>query len=72
MICLTDPRGAALHRLYTEGQLASEGNSISEGIGQGRVTGNMEGFAPDRSFEISDEVALPILFALQASADACR
>lgn len=63
-ICLTDPCGAALYRYYTEGELASEGTSISEGIGQGRVTGNMEGFQPDECYEIPDEEALPILYDL--------
>ncbi|MEL7213272.1 MAG: cysteine synthase A [Pseudomonadota bacterium] len=61
---LADPDGAALHSFYTEGVLKSEGSSISEGIGQGRITKNLEGFTPDMSFNISDAEALPIIFDL--------
>jgi len=60
-VCLTDPCGAALYRYYTTGELKSEGNSITEGIGQGRVTGNLEGFTPDMSFEIPDDEAMAVL-----------
>lgn len=63
-IALTDPCGAALHRYYTEGHLATEGDSITEGIGQGRVTGNMEGFRPDTSLEVPDREALLALYEL--------
>ena len=63
-IGLADPMGAALHSFYTTGKLASEGGSISEGIGQGRITKNLEGFTPDHSYQISDEEALPIVFDL--------
>jgi cysteine synthase A len=51
-ICLTDPCGAVLYRYYTEGQLKAVGDSISEGIGQGRITGNMKDFTPDMAFEV--------------------
>ena len=61
---LADPEGAALHSFYTEGVLKSEGTSISEGIGQGRITKNLEGFTPDMSFCIPDTEALPIVFDL--------
>ncbi|MEL6511628.1 MAG: cysteine synthase A [Pseudomonadota bacterium] len=61
---LADPDGAALHSFYTEGVLKSEGGSISEGIGQGRITKNLEGFTPDMSFNIPDSEALPIIFDL--------
>ena len=61
---LADPDGAALHRFYTTGVLASEGSSISEGIGQGRITKNLEGFTPDVSYNISDAEALPFVFDL--------
>ena len=61
---LADPDGAALHSFYTEGVLKSEGGSISEGIGQGRITKNLEGFTPDMSFNIPDTEALPIVFDL--------
>jgi cysteine synthase A len=61
---LADPDGAALHSFYTTGTLASEGGSISEGIGQGRITKNLEGFTPDVSYNISDAQALPFVFDL--------
>jgi cysteine synthase A len=63
-IGLTDPCGAALHRYYKDGELKSEGNSITEGIGQGRVTANLEGFTPDYNYEINDTVALNACFEL--------
>ena len=61
---LADPDGAALHSFYTTGVLASEGGSISEGIGQGRITKNLEGFTPDMSYTIPDAEALPFVFDL--------
>ena len=61
---LADPDGAALHSFYTTGALASEGGSISEGIGQGRITKNLEGFMPDMSYNIPDSEALPFVFDL--------
>ncbi len=63
-IALADPLGAALFSYYTSGELKSEGSSITEGIGQGRITANLEGFAPDFSYQIPDEEALPIVFDL--------
>jgi cysteine synthase A len=63
-IGLADPLGAALYSYYTSGELKSDGNSITEGIGQGRITANLEGFAPDFSYQIPDEEALPIIFDL--------
>ncbi|TGV79344.1 pyridoxal-phosphate dependent enzyme, partial [Mesorhizobium sp. M00.F.Ca.ET.149.01.1.1] len=63
-IALADPLGAALYSFYTSGELKSDGNSITEGIGQGRITANLEGFAPDFSYQIPDEEALPIIFDL--------
>lgn len=61
---LADPDGAALHNFYTNGEMKSEGGSITEGIGQGRITANLEGFAPDMSFNIPDAEALPVVFDL--------
>ena len=61
---LADPDGAALHSFYTTGVLASDGGSISEGIGQGRITKNLEGFTPDMSYNIPDAEALPFVFDL--------
>lgn len=63
-IGLADPEGAALYAYYTRGVLASEGSSISEGIGQGRITANLEGFTPDFACRVPDAEALPIVFDL--------
>ncbi|MBD0415019.1 cysteine synthase A [Oryzicola mucosus] len=63
-IGLADPLGAALFSYYTTGEFASQGGSITEGIGQGRITANLEGFVPDQSFQIPDDEALPIVFDL--------
>jgi cysteine synthase A len=63
-IGLADPLGAALYSFYTEGNFHSEGSSITEGIGQGRITANLEGFTPDFAYQIADEEALPIVFDL--------
>ncbi len=70
-IALADPLGAALHSFYTEGVLKSEGSSITEGIGQGRITANLEGFDPDFSYQIPDEEALPIIFHLVQEEGLC-
>jgi cysteine synthase A len=63
-VALADPLGAALYSYYTSGEFAAEGSSITEGIGQGRITANLDGFAPDFSYQIPDEEALPIIFDL--------
>lgn len=63
-VAIADPMGAALYSYYTTGVLESEGGSISEGIGQARITANLEGFTPDYAYQISDEEALPIVFDL--------
>jgi len=63
-IALADPHGAALHAYYTDGELRSEGSSISEGIGQGRITANLEGLDVDASYRISDEEMLLAIFDL--------
>ena len=65
-IGLADPNGSALFNYYENGEFKAEGNSISEGIGQGRITANLEDFRPDYSFRISDEVAMPLLFDLMS------
>ena len=70
-IGLADPEGAALYSYYTTGELKAEGNSISEGIGQGRVTANLEGFTPDFAWRIPDSEALPIVFDLLAEEGLC-
>ena len=61
---IADPEGAALYNYYAHGELKSEGNSISEGIGQGRITANLEGIEVDRAYQIPDTEALPYLFDL--------
>jgi cysteine synthase A len=70
-IGLADPMGAALYSYYTEGELKSSGGSISEGIGQGRITANLEGLKPDYCYQISDEEALPIVFDLLQNEGLC-
>ncbi|HTV67060.1 MAG TPA: cysteine synthase A [Rhizobiaceae bacterium] len=70
-IGLADPLGAALFSFYTEGVLKAEGSSITEGIGQGRITANLEGFAPDFSWQVTDEEALPIVFDLVQEEGMC-
>ncbi|MGO4570498.1 cysteine synthase A [Microvirga sp. 2TAF3] len=70
-IGLADPMGAALYSYYTAGALKAEGSSITEGIGQGRITKNLEGFTPDVAFQIPDEEALPIIFDLLAHEGLC-
>ncbi|MCW2246541.1 cysteine synthase A [Azospirillum fermentarium] len=63
-IVLADPMGAALYHYYTSGELKAEGTSITEGIGQARITANLEGAPIDSALQITDEEALPILFDL--------
>jgi cysteine synthase len=70
-IGLADPEGAALHSFYTTGKLEAPGNSITEGIGQGRITANLEGFTPDFSYRIPDAEALPIVFDLLQDEGLC-
>src|SRR3954447_14768720 len=64
VIGLADPMGAALYSYYTTGELKSSGSSITEGIGQGRITANLEGAPIDVAFQIPDEEAVPIIFDL--------
>ncbi|MCB1517287.1 MAG: cysteine synthase A [Hyphomicrobiaceae bacterium] len=63
-IGLADPEGAALYSYFTTGEFASEGSSITEGIGQGRITANLEGLSVDMAYRIPDREALPVLFDL--------
>jgi cysteine synthase A len=70
-IALADPLGAALYSYYTTGELKAEGSSITEGIGQGRVTANLDGFRPDFSYQVPDEEALPIIFDLVQEEGLC-
>ena len=63
-IALSDPMGSALYNWVARGELKAEGNSVTEGIGQGRVTKNLEGAPIDLAYQITDEEALPVLFDL--------
>jgi cysteine synthase A len=63
-IALADVPGAAMHSFYTTGELKAEGSSITEGIGQGRVTANLEGFEPDHSFFIPDAESLEVTYQM--------
>ncbi|HSI06515.1 MAG: cysteine synthase A [Myxococcota bacterium] len=63
-IALADPPGAALHTYYTTGELKAEGTSITEGIGQGRITKNIEGFTPDFTWQIADAETMNMVFDL--------
>ena len=63
-IVLADPMGAALYSYYKTGELKSEGSSITEGIGQGRITANLEGAVVDEAFQIPDSEAIPMAFDL--------
>jgi cysteine synthase A len=64
VIALADPLGAAMYHWFKHAELRSEGSSITEGIGQGRVTANLEGVTVDEAYQIPDAEALPILFDL--------
>jgi cysteine synthase A len=64
VIALTDPYGAALYNYYAHGELKAEGNSLAEGIGQSRITANLEGAPIDTQFRVSDEEGLEQMFAL--------
>ena len=63
-IGLADPMGAALYSYYTNGELKADGSSITEGIGQGRITENLRDLTPDYVFQIGDDEAIPIVFDL--------
>mgnify|MGYP000300658204 FL=1 len=63
-IAIADPLGASMFSYYSTGELKGEGDSIAEGIGQGRITGNLEGVVVDMPFQIPDAEALPYIFDL--------
>lgn len=64
VVALADPMGAALYNFYAHGELKAEGSSITEGIGQSRITANLEGAVVDDQFQIHDKEALPLIFDL--------
>ncbi len=70
-IGLADPMGAALYSYFKTGEFKSEGTSITEGIGQGRITENLKGFTPDLSYQIPDDEALPVVFDLLRDEGLC-
>ncbi len=70
-IGIADPEGAALYNFYTSGELSSSGSSITEGIGQGRITANLEGFTPDFAYQIPDSEAVPLVFDLIENEGIC-
>ena len=70
-IALSDPHGAALYEYYAHGELKAEGSSVAEGIGQGRITANLEGAPIDTQFRISDEEGLEWVERLLAEEGLC-
>ncbi len=70
-IGIADPEGAALYSYYTTGEFASTGGSITEGIGQGRITANLEGLSVDHAYQIPDAEALPYIYDLLAEEGLC-
>jgi cysteine synthase A len=71
VIGLTDPYGASLYNYFAHGELKAEGSSVSEGIGQSRITANLEGAPVDTQFRISDEEGLEQLFGLLQNEGLC-
>jgi cysteine synthase A len=71
VIAVTDPLGSCMFNYYAHGELRAEGNSITEGIGQGRVTANIGSAPVDTAFRVTDEEALPVLFDLLTSEGLC-
>jgi len=70
-IGIADPEGAALYSYYTTGEFGSTGSSITEGIGQGRITANLEGLKVDQAYQIPDAEALPYIYDLLAEEGLC-
>jgi cysteine synthase A len=70
-IGIADPMGAALYNYYKHGELKSQGSSITEGIGQGRITANLEGAVIDEAYQIPDAEALPVIFDLLSEEGLC-
>ena len=61
-VALADPMGSGMYSIYKDGAANATGGSITEGIGQGRITANLEGFTPDMLYQVPDEEALPVVF----------
>jgi len=71
VIAVADPAGAAMYSWFKRGVLESSGSSITEGIGQGRITGNLAGLAVDEAYQVPDAEALPVLFDLLGEEGLC-
>jgi cysteine synthase A len=71
VIAVTDPLGSCMYNYYVHGELRAEGNSITEGIGQGRVTANIGSAPVDTAFQVPDEEALPVVFDLLTAEGLC-
>ncbi len=70
-VALADPMGSGMFTIYRDGAAKAEGGSITEGIGQGRITANLEGFTPDMLYQVPDEEALPVVFDLLSEEGLC-
>jgi cysteine synthase A len=70
-IALADPPGAALYSYFTKGALEMSGSSVTEGIGQSRITANLEGFAPDFAYEVPDTESIPVVHRLIVEEGLC-
>lgn len=70
-IALADPMGSAMYSFFTTGELRSSGSSITEGIGQGRITGNLEGLSVDHAFQIDDQEAVDLVADLTQHEGLC-
>ncbi|RVV98659.1 cysteine synthase A [Mesobaculum littorinae] len=68
---IADPMGSGIYSLYKSGESAPEGGSITEGIGQGRITANLDGYSPDYLCQVSDDEALPVVFDLLTQEGLC-
>ncbi len=71
VVALSDPEGAALFDWFAHGELRASGNSVAEGIGQSRITANLDGLVVDRQFRISDNEAVPLVHTLLADEGLC-
>lgn len=71
VVAVTDPMGSCMYNHYVHGELRAEGNSITEGIGQGRITANIGSAPVDTAFRVTDEEALPVLFELLTAEGLC-
>ncbi len=71
VIALTDPMGSCMYNHYKSGELRAEGNSITEGIGQGHITANIASAPVDAAFQVPDKEALPVIYDLLSEEGLC-